>query len=77
MTAWIDVEDRVPLNSADPVLVALSDGFHGLARYSHLEGRFIPDVEHVDWPFDREEPRVFDCGNVVTHWMPLPDTPSK
>lgn len=61
---WISVEDRLPDNENERVLVFLKDadftkpiGFNKIDTDRYIDGKW------VRW------------GRYVTHWMPLPDAP--
>ncbi len=62
---WISVKDRLPDKEC---LALVSDGRHvTIADWSRGNG----------WVTDRED-RAFGITNyTITHWMPLPEPPSK
>ena len=63
---WISVEDRLPSGIFDWVLV-FSDGAMGLKGYTKDNGFYDP------------YPSVTNLRSYseITHWMPLPEPPSK
>lgn len=61
---WISVDDRLPENIANRVLV-VCESSNGVF-YAHYEKPFWINLE-TDKPFI----------STVTHWMPLPDAPKE
>jgi hypothetical protein len=63
---WISVEDRLPIDRLSKYLVAFRDAggsIVDMARYFPSDG----------WTCDNwEVPQ-----NLITHWMPLPDSPEE
>ena len=64
---WIDVKERLPEERgksefSDKVLIIDSNTNIDIARY---------DFGYKSWN------KIFYAGEKVTHWMPLPKTPSK
>ena len=67
---WISVEDRLPENKRDWVLVAcklMPEGFYGVPQVAELR-RGVWWSERWDAPFSLNDAEV-------THWMPLPEPP--
>ena len=74
MVGWISVNDRLPKNMANKVLVCCKNGYVGFGHYEKFRGNEVwynleNDRPFTDWNLD-------DCETYeVTHWMPLPEPP--
>ena len=71
---WISVEDRLPKDIANKVIVRCKNGYIGLGHYEDFQG-------DKDW-YNLESGKPFwewdldGCVSYeVTHWMPLPQPP--
>lgn len=62
---WISVEDRLPSEDLDHVLIVVSDGIGTFVTKGFHDG----DKWHSD-TFDS-----YYTNNHTTHWMPLPSPP--
>ena len=67
---WISVEERLPEDNGDELIVCTEDGFVGAARFTAVieEGFCWMENEGSDF-YDG------DLIEGVTHWMPLPEPP--
>lgn len=67
---WISVDDRLPEDNGDELIVCTEDGFVGAARFTAVieEGFCWMENEGSDF-YDG------DLIEGVTHWMPLPEAP--
>lgn len=63
---WISVEERLPENFEERVLVCIEDGNCIIGNPSEDTDRFDPIRKH--W---------VRYGDMVTHWMPLPELPKE
>lgn len=62
---WISVKDRLPEN-ARFVLICLGRAIPQIGRYLNEDGWWI-----------RNSGILKSSGDIVTHWMPLPEVPEK
>lgn len=67
---WISVDERLPEDNGDELIVCTEDGFVGAARFTAVieEGFCWMENEGSDF-YDG------DLIEGVTHWMPLPKPP--
>jgi hypothetical protein len=68
---WIPVDERLPKNLANKVLVCCKNGYVGFGHYEVWRGNQIwynleRNLPFTDW--DSEDCESYE----VTHWMPLP-----
>ena len=67
---WISINERLPEDNGDELIVCTEDGFVGAARFTAVieEGFCWMENEGSDF-YDG------DLIEGVTHWMPLPEAP--
>ncbi len=70
MKEWISLEDRLPPQDVY-VLVAVFDNRPKVQMYSlHISMRL-----GQAWFDDHNQDDLLGKGQIITHWMPLPDKP--
>ena len=73
---WISVKDRLPDND-DLVLFAM----YKFGNIKNAGGQYLGFYANGHWEIDSEQGYGKDANNnvdywLVTHWMPLPDSPT-
>ena len=73
---WISVEDRMPEESTDKILLYGSPTCGACSpRKTIVQGRYSSTYEdRTDLRFAFGE---YDCSIDVTHWMPMPEPPKE
>ncbi len=68
---WISVEERLPEDNGDELIICTKDGIVGTGRYNNIGNKGL-----FSW-MANEGSDFYDLGtdSRVTHWMPLPEAP--
>ena len=75
MSNWIDVNERLP-NDLQQVLIAHCEGGVMQAQYEERYPRDKPHEYRFLTPYGDETYDIDDPHPQITHWMPLPVSPT-
>lgn len=71
MSEWISVNDRLPPESWEAILIYGSAACTTCSKLPKArEGRYCQSGSYIGFEFGE-----YDCPCDVTHWMPLPEPP--